>query len=202
MLAWHVIASHKFSCSSCKTNPTSLWPILYFSSTWLRLSAFFLWFSCFMYFVMFGYFIPVFRWYYQRLTKDEVTRKICWEWMWKDRPSDGVLHKVYLLWRKRIALPFRLLHFLIAWSLVLYRYSNRVKEETERLDSLDLEDLEVPFYALFLWSPSPFRANNEFFEHVPISPRWTMMSGITENLKLGFTHCRYWHNEFVVLYPI
>ena len=148
MLAWHVIASHKFSCSSCKTNPTSLWPILYFSSTWLRLSAFFLWFSCFMYFVMFGYFIPVFRWYYQRLTKDEATRKICWEWMWKDRPSDGVLHKVYLLWRKRIALPFRLLHFLIAWSLVLYRYSDRVKEETERLDSLDLEDLEVPFLCL------------------------------------------------------
>jgi hypothetical protein len=34
--------------------------------------------------------------------------------------------------------------------LVLYRYSDRVKEETERLDSLDLEDLEVPSYALFL----------------------------------------------------
>lgn len=49
-------------------------------------------------------------------------------------------------------LPYfwQLLHLLIAWSLVLYRYSDRVKEETERLDSLDLEDLEVPFYALFL----------------------------------------------------
>ena len=38
-------------------------------------------------------------------------------------------------------------HF-ISWlhiDLVLCRYSDRVKEETERLDSLDLEDLEVPF---------------------------------------------------------
>ena len=28
------------------------------------------------------------------------------------------------------------------------------------------------------------------------------MSGITENLKLAFTHCRYWHNDLIVLYLI
>ncbi|KAL5666763.1 hypothetical protein ACJX0J_026871, partial [Zea mays] len=50
------------------------------------------------------------------------------------RPPYGVIHK-------RIALLFSGTPFLDAMLLV-------VKEETERLDSLDLEDLEVPSWAL------------------------------------------------------
>lgn len=52
------------------------------------------------------------------------------------------------LWCRKVDRFTSSVHFLIGVILMLYRYSDRVKEETERLDSLDLEDLEVPIYTL------------------------------------------------------
>lgn len=52
------------------------------------------------------------------------------------------------LWCRKVDCFTSSVHFLIGVILMLYRYSDRVKEETERLDSLDLEDLEVPIYTL------------------------------------------------------
>lgn len=63
--------------------------------------------------------------------------------MRKDRPSYGTLRKVTILFSASLVqLKLKLTDFPIA-SL---RYSDRVKAETERLNQLELEELEVCFF--------------------------------------------------------
>lgn len=100
-------------------------------------------------FLMVWLFSTSVRWYYKRFTKDQITRKVCREWMRKDRPPDGAIYTVYLLSDNQvISLHFSFIYWLLGLPTQC-RYSERVKAETERFESLDLDDLEVPFLSCY-----------------------------------------------------
>jgi hypothetical protein len=141
------------------------------------------------------------RWYYKRFTKDQVTRKVCWEWMWKDRPSDGAIHTVYLVSRElRVLLSFPC-YLLIAWSA----YTVQVFRQSESWDWKVRKSWlgrSGGVLILFLLLSCQIWTNSLLLKECSCSLRWMMTSGTTGNLKLGFTHFRYYRSDTAVLFVI